>query len=165
MFDYDAFFDELEKNWTWENGKESIRKIEKRVMDPEITDEQKSRGLQMIGEWLWHADPHLVDDEDMYGIGRLRAALRCNPKNYEVMLDIADIFDTYPYPFNTVVTELETIASLKGLIQGFSELTDEQRTNALSLLQSYLDYKEAIIKRYGYPWWENETGEKKNEDE
>ena len=152
MFDYDAFFDKIEENWTWDNGKESIRQIEERLQDPEITDLQKSRGLTIIGDWLWGAEPYLLEG-DIYGIKHLREALKYNPKNYHVMLQIIDIYRHYPCPENSVVTESEIVGHLETLSNNFQELTNGQKEDMLKLLSVYLGCRKYDIKEFGYSWY------------
>lgn len=153
MFDYDAFFDKIEENWTWDNGKESIRQIEERLQDPEITDLQKSRGLTIIGDWLWGAEPYLLE-EDTYGIKHLREALKYNPQNYHVILQILLIYTLYPYPQYSVVTEAEAVDCLRKLfLDGFQELTNDQKEEAFRSLGTYLNYRGYDIKEYGYSWY------------
>jgi hypothetical protein len=153
MFDYDAFFDDIEKNLSLDNSKESIQRIEERLQDPEITNLQKSHGLTVLGDWLWDAEPYL-QEKDIHGIDHFREALKYNPNNYHALLQILMISVCYPFPQYTVVTEYEAVENFQKIFgEAFQKLSDDQREQALKLLGLYLKGRAGAIKAYGYSWY------------
>lgn len=146
---YEQQLKKLEDEFGISDSEELIRKIKILVEYPSIESTFKSKGLCLIGSIICYLSPHLEEDN---GYKYFKKALEFNDNNYDAILGICSIFNTYPYPFNTIVTEIEYLSYIRKLIDNYELLEERQRSNVLQSIRSYSLFKEKIVKKYGYSY-------------
>lgn len=127
---------------------ELIHKIKTLIENPTIDSIVKSKGLCLIGNIICYLSPWLEDDN---GYRYFEEALNLDSCNYDALLGICSIFNTYPYPFNTILSEVKYLDCIQKLIDSYELLDDRQHVNLLQSLKSYSLFRKKIIKKYGYP--------------
>jgi len=145
---YEQELNELEKQFGKMDSEKLIEKIKLVIDNPLVDAAVKSRGLCLIGSIISCISPYLADDE---GYSYLKKALELDDSNYDAILGICFIFNTYPYPFNTILTEAEYLSCIQKLIKGFDYMEERQRRNMLRSINWYADYRKKVIEKYGYP--------------
>ena len=145
---YEQELDELKKQFGKMDSEKLIEKIKLIINAPLVEVAVKSSGLCLIGKIISCLSPDLDDDE---GYSYFKKALELDAANYEAILGICFIFNTYPYPFNTILTEVEYLSYMQKLIKAFDYMDKRQRKNMLQSINGYADYRIKVIKKYGYP--------------
>lgn len=147
MVDYKEQYKQLEKQFGELDSEELIGRIEVFIENHELDAQIKSRALSFIGSIICHLSPYLRDD---CGYSYFKEALKIDPDNYDAILGICLIFNTYPYPFSKIVTEIEYLEYVGKLISDFEFLDERNKFNALETIGSYLLFRKKIINKYGY---------------
>lgn len=145
---YEQELDELKKQFGEMDSEKLIEKIKLIINNPLVDVAVKSSGLCLIGSIISYLSPYLADDE---GYSYFKKALELDDTNYEAILGICFIFNTYPYPFNTILTEVEYLSYMQKLIKAFDYMDKRQRNKMLRSINRYADYRIKVIKKYGYP--------------
>ncbi len=145
---YEQELNELEKQFGKMDSEKLIEKIKLVIDNPLVDAAVKSRGLCLIGSIISCISPYLADDE---GYSYFKKALEFDSTNYDALLGICFIFNTYPYPFNTILTEVEYLSYIQQLIKGFDSMDERQRHNMLQSINMYANYRKKVIEKYGYP--------------
>jgi len=145
---YEQELDELEKQFGKMDSEKLIEKIKLLINNPLVDISVKSRGLCLMGSIISCLSPYLADDE---GYSYFKKALELDDSNYEAILGICFIFNTYPYPFNTILTEVEYLSYIQQLIKEFDYMDERQRRNVLQSINAYAAYRTKVIEEYGYP--------------
>lgn len=145
---YEQEINELQEQFGVMDSEKLIEKIKLIVKNPLVESSIKSNGLCLIGSIICYLSPHLEDDN---GYSYFKKALAFNEDNYDAILGICSIFDTYPYPFNSIVTEVEYLSYIRKLVEKFEYLEERQKFNVLQSIKSYSSYRTKVIEKYGYP--------------
>lgn len=143
---------ELKDQFGIMDSEKLIGRIKLIINNPLVEASVKSNGLSLIGSIICYLSPYLEEDN---GYVYFKKALEFNENNYDAMLGICSIFDTYPYPFNTIVTEVEYLYYIGKLVKNFEYMEERQRFNALQSIKIYSSYRAKIIEKYGYPVMQN----------
>lgn len=146
---YERELNELKEQFGIMDSEELIERVKLIVNNPLVKSSVKSNGLCLIGSIICYLSPYLEDDN---GYSYFKKALEFYENNYDAILGICFIFNTYPYPFNTIVTELEYFSYIQKLIEEFELLEEKQRFNVLQSIKSYSSYRMKIVKKYGYEY-------------
>lgn len=114
---------------------ELVEAIKQLLMEEQLDAKQQSAAYCLIGDVVSIA-PYLEDDE---GYAYYKKALKCDENNYDAIIGICMIFDCFPHPFNTILTEYEYLSHIKKLTTDFERLNERQRFNFLQLTRAYSD--------------------------
>lgn len=81
------------------------------------------------------------------GYGYYKKALEYDENNIDARVGICIIFDKYPAPINTILTEKEYMEHLRILINEFDKIGDEKRKkNIIKLVKDLIEYRLKMIK-------------------
>ncbi|WP_418627213.1 hypothetical protein [Anaerosinus sp.] len=145
---YEQEINELKEQFGIMDSEKLIEKIKLIINNPLVELSVKSNGLCLIGSIICYLSPYLEDDN---GYSYFKKALEFDETNYDAILGICFIFNTYPYPFNTIVTEVEYLSYIQRLIEEFDYMEERQRLNMLQSVKGYSSYRAKVIEKYGYP--------------
>lgn len=59
---------------------------------------------------------------------------------------ICSLFDTYPYPLNTLITEREYLDVLEKLAMNFYDMDEMCQKNFLGTVKTYIKLRKKLIK-------------------
>lgn len=144
MVDYNDKIKLFENMFGNMESEELITEI-KSFLENDLDFETKSKAASLIGSIICYLSPYLEEDS---GYFYFKKALELNSDNYDAMLGICSIFNTYPYPFNNIVTEMEYLMYAEKLIENFENLNDDQRINVLQSFKSYTLFRKKIIEKF-----------------
>lgn len=148
MINWEQKYKQLEKQFGILENEELIKQVRKLIVNPKVNDFIKSKALSLAGNIICHLAPAQKED---YGYSYFNEALELDSNNYDARLGICAIFNTYPYPFCNVVTEIEYLENIEKLINDFDELGESQKANTLETVRVYSLYRKKVIEKYGYP--------------
>jgi len=114
----------LEKQFGIKDNEKLIEEINEVIKLPQVPTHLKSKGYCLIGLIIEHLAPHLQEDQ---GSSYYKKALEFDKSNYDALLGICSLFNTYPYPFNTIVTEVEFLSYIDKLVNDFELLNKTQK--------------------------------------
>lgn len=126
-----------------------IEEYKKIIEDKSVNDKVKSKAYFAIGEIIEVLSPELSDDN---GYSYFKKAIELDEDNFEASISICRIFNLYPAPFNTLLTEEECLYHLMKIIDCFNKADTKLQENILSAMKSYLSVRSEIIKRYPLQW-------------
>ncbi|WP_432663374.1 hypothetical protein R9X47_22685 [Wukongibacter baidiensis] len=146
MVDYMQQYKEFEKQFGKLDSEELINQIQSFIVNHELDLQTKSKFLSLIGGIICDLSTYLKDD---CGYSYFREAIEVDANNYDAILGVCSIFNTYPYPFNKIVTEVEYLSHVEKLINDFELLENNQKLNALQTIKSYSIFRKKIIECQG----------------
>lgn len=121
-----------------------IEEYKKIINNKDVSNNIKSKAYYAIGEVIEVIAPHLSEDN---GYSYFKKAIEYDEENIEASIGICRIFNKYPAPFNSLVTEEENLNNLIKLLKNMNEVNDENiKGNIMSVVQSYLKVKLKIFK-------------------
>lgn len=140
---YQKEYDEFLNSIGDEDAQILIDKIELFLNKNKMDNKVKSKFIALIGLVINVIGISLVDD---YGYSYFKYALELDEHNYFVMNMICSLFDTYPYPLNTLITEREYLDVLEKLAMNFYDMDEMCQKNFLGTVKIYIKLRKKLIK-------------------
>lgn len=144
MIDENTIYD-IYKKFGVEKTDVIIEEFSKIIEDDNTSNIIKSKACCGIGNLIIFLDPDYYDDA---GYGYYKKALEYDEYNLDARLGICLVYDSYPEPDNSILTERECLENLDVLCDKFDEIRDESKKKTIiQLLMNLVKYRLKKIKR------------------
>lgn len=133
MIDENTVYDIYDK-FAIEDNEVIIEEFNKIIEDVNTSNTIKSKACCGIGDLIIFLDPDYCDDA---GYRYYKKALEYDENNLDARVGICIIYDKYPAPDNSILTEREYLENLDILFDKFDEISDEdKKKNIIQLMKN-----------------------------